>query len=71
MKQVKNWIAAVCYYYMWSACKLSSEDVLVIYQDNVACIPQFKGGYVKGDKIKHISPKFFYTYERHKIRRLI
>ena len=35
----------------------------MIYEDNVACIAQLRGGYIKGDRTKHISPKFFYTHE--------
>ena len=34
-----------------------------IYEDNAACVAQVRGRYIKGDKIKHISPKFFYTHE--------
>ena len=35
----------------------------VLYEDNAACIAQVKGGYIKGDRTKYISPKFFYTRE--------
>ena len=35
----------------------------IIYEDNAACVAQVRGGYIKGDKTKHISPKFFYTHE--------
>ncbi|KAK4398525.1 Retrovirus-related Pol polyprotein from transposon RE1 [Sesamum angolense] len=35
----------------------------VIYEDNAACIAQIKDGYIKGDRTKHISPKFFSTHE--------
>ena len=35
----------------------------VLYEDNVACIAQVTRGYIKGDRTKHISPKFFYTHE--------
>ena len=47
------------------SCGLSSikNKPTVLYVDNVACIAQVKGGYIKGDRIKHISPKFFYTHE--------
>lgn len=31
-----------------------------MYEDNVSCIAQLKGGYIKGDRTKHISPKFFF-----------
>ena len=34
-----------------------------IFEDNAACIAQVRGGYIKGDRTKHISPKFFYTHE--------
>ena len=34
-----------------------------MYEDNVACITQLKGGYIKGDRTKHISPKFFFTHD--------
>ena len=34
-----------------------------MYEDNVACISQLKIGYIKGDWTKHISPKFFFTYD--------
>ena len=37
-----------------------------IYEDNVACIGQIKEGYIKGDRTKHISPKFFFTHELQK-----
>ena len=45
------------------SCGLSSikNNPTVLYEDNAACIAQKKGGYIKGDRTKHISPKFFYT----------
>ena len=36
-----------------------------LHEDNVACIVQIKGGFIKGDITKHISLKFFYTHELH------
>ncbi|KAL6339966.1 hypothetical protein AAG906_038801 [Vitis piasezkii] len=41
-------------------------NATVLHEDNVACIAQIKGGFIKGDKTKHISPKFFYTHELQK-----
>ena len=38
----------------------------VLFEDNAACITQIRGGYIKGDRTKHISPKFFYTHELQK-----
>ena len=37
-----------------------------MYEDNAACIAQLRGGYIKGDRTKHILPKFFYTHELQK-----
>ena len=37
-----------------------------LYEDNVAYIAQSKEWYIKGDKIKHISPKFFYIHQLQK-----
>lgn len=34
-----------------------------MYEDNAACIEQMKTGFIKGDKTKHIDPKFFFTSE--------
>ena len=47
------------------SCGLSSikNNPTILYEDNAACIAQIKGGYIKGDRTKHISPKFFYTHE--------
>ena len=41
-------------------------NATVLHEDNVACIAQIKEGFIKGDRIKHISPKFFYTHELQK-----
>ena len=37
-----------------------------LHEDNAVCITQIKGWFIKGDKTKHISPKFFYTHELEK-----
>ena len=33
----------------------------VIYEDNVTCVAQFGGGYIKGDKTKHILSMFLHS----------
>ena len=38
-------------------------DLTILFEDNVACIAQITGGYINGNRTKHISPKFFYTHE--------
>ena len=39
------------------------DSSTTLFEDIVECIAHIKGGYIKGDKIIHISPKFFYTHE--------
>ena len=41
-------------------CGLSTiENSPLLFEDNVSCITQLRRDYIKGDKTKHISPKFF------------
>ncbi|KAF3672955.1 Aluminum-activated malate transporter 8 [Capsicum annuum] len=53
-------------------CGLSvNKDIpTTLYGDNAAynaaCIAQLKGCYIKGDRTKHISPKFFFTHDLEK-----
>ncbi|KAG7527815.1 GAG-pre-integrase domain [Arabidopsis suecica] len=35
----------------------------IIFEDNAACIAQLKDSYIKGDRTKHILPKFFFTHD--------
>lgn len=50
------------------SCQLSptTDTPTTIFEDNAACIAQMREGFIKGDRIKHISPKFFYTHELQK-----
>ena len=51
-------------------CGLSYEreiPPIVLYENNVTYIVQLKGRYIKGDRMKHISPKFFFTYNLQKM----
>ena len=41
-------------------------NATVLHEDNAACIVQIKWGFIKGDRTKHISHKFFYTHELQK-----
>ena len=49
-------------------CGLSSEKMIptIIYEDNTTCIAQLKKIYIKGDRTKHISSKFFFTHDLQK-----
>jgi len=51
---------------VWQTCGLSSGKKMksaIIYEDNSAYMAQLKEGYIKGDKTKHILPKFFFTHD--------
>ena len=41
-------------------------NATVLHEDNTTCITQIKREFIKGDRTKHISPKFFYTHELRK-----
>ncbi|XP_056697869.1 uncharacterized protein [Spinacia oleracea] len=45
---------------------IGKEAPIVIYENNATCIVQLKEGYIKGDRTKHILPKFFFTHELQK-----
>lgn len=47
------------------SCGLSSikDNMSKLHEDDVACMAQLKGRFMKCDKTKHIFPKFFYTHE--------
>ena len=51
--------------YIKGACNLlrANDKPTLLHKDNVACVAQIRGGYIKGDRTNHISPKFFYTHE--------
>ncbi|GKD03676.1 hypothetical protein Tco_1178650 [Tanacetum coccineum] len=42
------------------------EAPTIIHEDNAACIARLKNGYIKGDRTKHILPKFFFTHDLQK-----
>ncbi|XP_013665387.1 uncharacterized protein LOC106369827 [Brassica napus] len=47
---------------------VGKEAPTVIYEDNAACIAQLKDGYIKGDRTKHILPKFLFTHDLQKAK---
>ncbi|MCR2848063.1 Ty1/Copia family ribonuclease HI, partial [Weizmannia coagulans] len=38
-----------------------SRTATIVYEDNAHYIAQLRGGYINGDRTKHISPKSFHT----------
>ncbi|KAM1164412.1 hypothetical protein ACFX13_024570 [Malus domestica] len=53
-----------------NSCGLPSktDNPTVIHEDNAAYVAQMKEGFIKGDKTKHISPKFFSAHELQKAK---
>lgn len=51
------------------SCQLlpTTDTPTTIFEDNAACIAQMQEGFIKGDRTKHISPKFFYTHKLQKM----
>lgn len=45
----------------------TKDSPIILCDDNVAYIAQLKGNYIKKDRKKHVTPKFFYTHEFKKI----
>ena len=58
------WLRSMIHH-IQESCGLSSlkDKTTILFEDNAACIAQIKGGYIKGDRTKHILPKIFYTHE--------
>src|SRR5262249_23259771 len=42
---------------------LQIAEPTILYEDNAACIYQIEQGFIKGERTKHIAPKFFYAAE--------
>ena len=45
-------------------CHLSliKDTPTILFENNTAYIVKIKSGYIKGDQMKHISSKLFYTH---------
>ncbi|CAL2247904.1 unnamed protein product [Prunus armeniaca] len=61
------WLRSLVHH-IQKTCDLSSttKAPTIMYEDNAACIAQIKEGFIKGDRTKHIPPKFFYPHELQK-----
>ena len=65
------WLRSVAHH-IQNACGLPliTSIPTTIYKDNAACMEQIKEGYIKGDRTKHISPKFFFIHELQKSHKI-
>jgi hypothetical protein len=41
------------------------QEPTILYEDNCPCIEQISTGHIKGERTKHIAPKYFFTKEQH------
>ena len=65
------WLRSVITHIHNSCCLTPvTNSPTIIYEDNAACVAQVRGGFIKGDRTKHISPKFFYTHELQESRQI-
>ena len=64
-----SWLRSMIHH-IRNSCGLTSktDNPTVIHEDNAACVAQMKEGFIKGDKTKHISPKFFSAHELQKAK---
>lgn len=59
------WLRSMTQHILRSAHCAVDTSPTIIHEDNAACVHQLQHGYIKGDRTKHLSPKFFYTSELH------
>jgi hypothetical protein len=46
------------------SCELGAiESLIIVYEDNAACVAEIQTRYIKTNYIKYISPKLFYPHE--------
>lgn len=57
------WLRNVMNHILESTGMHTLDKPTIIYEDNRPCVQQIAAGYIKGDKTKHIAPKFFLTHE--------
>ncbi|KAM0969642.1 hypothetical protein EV1_017637 [Malus domestica] len=64
-----SWLRSTIHH-IRNSCGLTSKtnNPTVIHEDNAACVAQMKEGFIKGDKTKHISSKFFSAHELQKAK---
>lgn len=60
------WLRSVIHF-IKERCGLKCDvKIPTILFEDVACIAQLRGGFIKGDRTKHISPKLFFTHDLQK-----
>lgn len=58
------WLQSIMHYIQITSNLASVIEIpTIIYENNIACLAQIRGGYNKRDRTKYISPKLFCTHE--------
>ena len=53
------WLWSMSHHIRVSSGIVNKKEPTKIFEDNSACVAQLKEGYIKSDRTKHISPRFF------------
>lgn len=66
------WLQSIMHYIQITSNLASVIDIpTIIYENNIACLAQIRGGYNKRDRTKYISPKFFCTHEEQQDKKIM
>lgn len=57
------WLHRIRKFIMSKTGKGDGKNLIFIGEDNAAAVTQIEAGYIKGERNKHIDPKFFYAHE--------
>ena len=53
-----------------SGIQTHEESPTIIHEDNAGCVSRIRESFIKGDRTKHIDPKFFFTHDQTKGRKI-
>jgi hypothetical protein len=53
------WLRSVDKFILTCSGLLYDSSPTILYEDNSACVSQMQAGFIKGDRTKHIDPKYF------------
>lgn len=58
------WLRKILNHILIHTGKSHLTDPTKLFEDNLPCVTQIKNGYIKGERTKHIAPKFFFSHEQ-------
>ena len=53
------WLRSVDKFILTNSGLSYDNSPTILYEDNSACVSQMQAGFIKGDRTKHIDPKYF------------